>query len=287
MKGYYRHKKGKIYRVLYEAKHSETLEAMVVYQAMYGDKQVWVRPKNMFIEPGRFVKITEEEAFSNGSIENKYRFPDIEYTLEMPNLIDENGGFSKSVRTMRTLLINKNIVIKDLDKIKNDDDLEREIIKRIKQYKQGDSVEEIFHLIQLWGGSAGRIIYNFDGGFVWKNIYPHYQKLIDVCLSVSEVNQLTIAQMRSAVCDFNKSVKNIGVSFITKHTRYWLYKTLGFNALPIYDNIMAKYVMRKKTAEIRNLEEYWTIMANIATQMGIDLMPLERQIFKYAYEYSD
>ena len=45
MKGYYRHKKGNLYRVLYEAKDSETCEALIVYQAMYGKGEVWVRPR--------------------------------------------------------------------------------------------------------------------------------------------------------------------------------------------------------------------------------------------------
>ena len=40
---YYRHFKGNIYRVLYIAKHSETLEEQVVYQAMYGNRDIWVR----------------------------------------------------------------------------------------------------------------------------------------------------------------------------------------------------------------------------------------------------
>ena len=47
---YYRHFKGNLYRVLYIAKHSETLEDIVVYQAMYGEKGIWVRPKAMFEE---------------------------------------------------------------------------------------------------------------------------------------------------------------------------------------------------------------------------------------------
>lgn len=48
--GVYRHYKGKRYRVLCLAKHSETLEEMVVYQALYGDGQIWVRPAGMWYE---------------------------------------------------------------------------------------------------------------------------------------------------------------------------------------------------------------------------------------------
>ena len=45
----YRHFKGKEYLVLYLAKHSETLEDMVVYQPLYGDRGIWVRPLSMFM----------------------------------------------------------------------------------------------------------------------------------------------------------------------------------------------------------------------------------------------
>lgn len=50
MPGLYRHFKGNEYRVLYVAKHSETLEDMVVYQALYGEKGIWVRPASMWNE---------------------------------------------------------------------------------------------------------------------------------------------------------------------------------------------------------------------------------------------
>lgn len=48
--GLYRHYKNKDYRVIAIAKHSETLEDMVVYQALYGEREIWVRPLAMFEE---------------------------------------------------------------------------------------------------------------------------------------------------------------------------------------------------------------------------------------------
>lgn len=48
--GVYRHYKGNNYQVLYLAKHSETLEDMVVYRALYGERGIWVRPASMWNE---------------------------------------------------------------------------------------------------------------------------------------------------------------------------------------------------------------------------------------------
>ncbi|MCX6791152.1 MAG: DUF1653 domain-containing protein, partial [Candidatus Gribaldobacteria bacterium] len=46
-RGVYQHYKGNFYEVLGVARHSETLEEMVVYKALYGDNDVWVRPLAM------------------------------------------------------------------------------------------------------------------------------------------------------------------------------------------------------------------------------------------------
>lgn len=48
--GRYRHFKGNEYEVIAVAKHSETLEPMVVYRALYGDGGIWVRPLSMWNE---------------------------------------------------------------------------------------------------------------------------------------------------------------------------------------------------------------------------------------------
>lgn len=66
--GKYRHFKGNEYEVLFVGRHSETLEEMVVYRALYGDKGVWVRPASMWNDTverdgksyRRFTPITEE-----------------------------------------------------------------------------------------------------------------------------------------------------------------------------------------------------------------------------------
>jgi hypothetical protein len=48
--GKYRHFKGNEYEVIGIAKHSETMEDMVVYRALYGNGELWVRPADMWNE---------------------------------------------------------------------------------------------------------------------------------------------------------------------------------------------------------------------------------------------
>lgn len=49
-KGIYEHYKGNKYELLHVAKNSETLENMVVYKALYGEGEIWVRPLSMWSE---------------------------------------------------------------------------------------------------------------------------------------------------------------------------------------------------------------------------------------------
>lgn len=66
--GLYRHYKGNLYRVLDTVRHSETLEPMTLYRALYGAQGLWVRPAAMFaqtvvvdgVEQARFAPIEDE-----------------------------------------------------------------------------------------------------------------------------------------------------------------------------------------------------------------------------------
>ena len=61
-KGIYKHYKGNMYEVLCVANHSETLEKMVVYKALYGDGEVWVRP----------IEMWNETVETNGQIQKRF-----------------------------------------------------------------------------------------------------------------------------------------------------------------------------------------------------------------------
>lgn len=63
--GIYQHYKGQLYQVFSVATHSETQEQLVVYQCLYGDYSMWIRPLSMF---------TQDVVLENGACVPRFKF---------------------------------------------------------------------------------------------------------------------------------------------------------------------------------------------------------------------
>ena len=88
----YRHFKGNQYRIITLAKDSETGESMVVYQALYGENETYVRPLDMFmsaVDKAKYPDATQEMRFEKVEAEEKHELSPITEKILDTDSIDE------------------------------------------------------------------------------------------------------------------------------------------------------------------------------------------------------
>lgn len=175
--------------------------------------------------------------------------------------------------------------------INNLSDLEQRILGYVSVCDISDNalLEKIFHLIQIWGGNSGRYFYLKKQNKFQQNQFSTYAKeykvLVDACLKLQgPIPCPNDCKNLAAFVRKNAKIPNLGVSFISKHIRFWTFRNLKQNALPIYDSIMAKnYCNKTKTPNFKDLGQYYEKMINdpCRIKLGLGLMDYERMLFNY------
>lgn len=144
----YRHFKNKLYQIVTVAKHSETGQELVIYQALYGQFGVYARPKEMFLSEVDHVKYPD--------VKQKYRFERVNrdslgndnVKADIKNDIENNDAeaVNKIIKEVNNDI--KEIVRKDVkeevksDKTVSEDEVAGEINKDLLDFLNADSYKE-------------------------------------------------------------------------------------------------------------------------------------------------
>ena len=178
---------------------------------------------------------------------------------------------------MITLLENKDVIDNTfLDGIGNMQSLEKEIFRLTETYNGQDEIlERVFHMVQIWGGMTGRHFY-VRQNYHRDNFIEQYRRIAEMCRTIHDSS--LESQRRLFDCLMHNRIRYVGVSFMTKHTRFWLVSSCGGDVLPIYDKFQARRVMGLEQSSWKTLIPYWERMKDIAKIERKSLLLLEREM---------
>lgn len=207
-------------------------------------------------------------------------FPDIDYHAGLDALTVQDVS-----SVMLTFVRERAAFEPAMDGIHGLQELEDDILREVRLYAgfhDEGLLQDIFHKIQVWGGEHGRYIYVQGPVFDWNEIGPCYRRLVDAVLQEGHTPDSLASKAKAFNMAMQVQHRRLGLSFISKHVRFWSTATLGENALPIFDNIMSKGLGIRYKWE--NLAPYWIAMQERARQLGITVNALERELFNHFRE---
>ncbi len=143
----YLHFKNKLYQVIAVAKHSETMEPYVVYQALYGDFGVYIRPYDMFVSEVDHEKYPE--------VTQKYRFAYVDHTKN--ETIRTERAEDKKIPVHQNVEQQENVPdvtaavstaeLQEQDMVQRESDVEEQINPWLLRFLDTDTMEEKYQIV--------------------------------------------------------------------------------------------------------------------------------------------
>ena len=143
----YLHFKNKLYQVIAVAKHSETMEPYVVYQALYGDFGVYIRPYDMFVSEVDHEKYPE--------VTQKYRFAYVDHTKnetlrteraehkKIP--VNQNVEQQENVPDVTAAVLTAEL--QEQNMVQRESDVEEQIDPWLLRFLDTDTMEEKYQIV--------------------------------------------------------------------------------------------------------------------------------------------
>ena len=173
---FYRHFKDRLYQIVAVAEHSETGEKMVVYQALYGDYRIYVRPYEMFVSEVDHVKYPD--------VKQKYRFELVEFSGETEG---EDIGTQplKKPEKKEEKTADEPAVLKEPA-----ESAEGEVNPILLEFLDAETLEEKMHIMVYYRNRTDQNLLNsiaisLDLVVEKKNIPEKYDEILN-CLSMME-----------------------------------------------------------------------------------------------------
>ena len=143
----YLHFKNKLYQVIAVAKHSETMEPYVVYQALYGDFGVYIRPYDMFVSEVDHEKYPQ--------VTQKYRFAYVDYTKN--ETLRTERAEDKKIPVHQNVEQQENIPdvtaavstaeLQEQNMVQRESDVEEQINPWLLRFLDTDTMEEKYQIV--------------------------------------------------------------------------------------------------------------------------------------------